>query len=208
MKKFLSVILVVLALLSITACGPIEAYLQITAPGTHPLQVFGPDNKAEDAEWPWAANQHVRLTSYGVSDEMNYISHADSYGSTKIGACIKIDNPYVFPATYENAKITVEVQVNYRTYISSQEYKFYITDPVEVEIELNENGVGETIVWVDLHDEVARNTYFEGNVYVSNSVAYGSIDFTVISRISDASGTVTYYEKVDPTPIPTATPKA
>lgn len=208
MKKFLSVIMVVLALLSITACGPTEAYLQITEPGTHPLQVFGPDNKQEDADWKWAANQHIRITSYGVGDEIEYLSYADMYACGKIGAYIRLDNPYIFPAKFENAKVTVDIQISYRSFVSQFEYKHYTTDPVSVEIELDEKGFGEATVWVETDQDVQRNTYYNGKVqYCENSTTAG-VDFSVIARISDATGTVTYYEKVDPTPVPKATPTA
>ena len=208
MKKFLSVILVVLALLSITACGPTEAYLQITEPGTHPLQVFGPDNKAEDADWKWPANQHLRLTAYGVGADIEYLSYADSYGCGKIGAYVRLDNPYVFPAKFENAKITLEVQISYRTYVSQFEYKHYTTEPVTVEVELDEKGFGEATVWIETDQDVQRNTYYNGKVHYCTNSIYAGVDFTAIARISEASGTVTYYEKVDPTPVPTATPTA
>ena len=207
MKKFLSVILVVLTILSLTGCGAVESYLQVTAPGTHPLQVFGPDNPAEDAEWPWAANQHVRLTTHGVGDEIVYLAYAENYACGKIGARIRLDNPYVFPATYENAKVTIEAQIRYRTFVSSLEYKYYITEPMYVEIELDEKGVGEATIWAEIDEEVKKNTYYNGLVQYCADSAIAGIDFTVIARICDASGTVTYYEKVDPTPIPTATPK-
>ena len=211
MKKFLSVILVVLTILSLTACGTTESYLLITEPGTHPLQMFGPNNPAEDAEWPYQANHHLRLTTYGVGDEIVYLAYAKNYACGKIGAQVKVDNPFytsLIPTTFENAKVTIELQINYRTFVSSLEYKYYTTDPIYVDIELDEKGVGEAIVWAEIDDEVKNNTYYEGLVQYCGDAAIAGIDFRVIARICGASGTVTYGEKIVPTPIPTATPKA
>lgn len=202
MKKFLAVILVIVALFSLTACGT-EAYLKITAPGTYELQVFDETNKKQRGEYP--VSKYLRVVSLGLGEGVKYISRAEAYGCERIGASIMVENPYVFPATYKDAKITVEVTLSYETYTSLFRKKSYVSDPVELEIELDENGSGSASFMIDPDPDVAKHTFFDGLVYYTSlKPAYAGVKISAITRITKASGTVTFYKKVDPTP--TATP--
>lgn len=204
MKKILSVILVILAVFSLTACNN-EDYLKITAPGTYELQVFSATNKQQKGEY--AASSYLRITAYGTGEGIRYISRADAYGCEKIGAVIKVDNPYIFPATYTDAKITVKVTLTYQTFVSKFKKKSYVSEEQEVEIVLDKDGNGTASFMIDPDPELQKHTYFEGLVYYCRRTpAYDSVKIDVVTKISEASGTVTFYEKVDPTVKPTATP--
>lgn len=204
MKKILSVILVILAVFSLTACNN-EDYLKITAPGTYELQVFSATNKQQKGEYP--ASSYLRVTAYGTGEGIKYISRANAYGCEKIGAVIKVDNPYIFPATYTDAKVTIKVTLSYKTFVSRFKKKSYVSEEQEVEIELDENGNGTASFMIDPDPEIKKHTYFEGLVlYCNRTPVYSGVDFDVVTKITAASGTVTFYEKVDPTVKPTATP--
>lgn len=203
MKRILSVILVVIAVFSLTACSS-EEYLKITAPGTYELQIFSETNKQQKGEYP--ASKYLRVVAYGLGDGIKYISRAEAYGCSKVGANITVENPWIFPATYTNAKVTVEVTISYRTYVSRFNQKTYTSEPQLVEIELDENGKGTAAIMIDPDPDVATHTYFDGLVhYVNTSPAWDAIKIDAIGRIVAASGTVTFYEKVDPTVKPTVT---
>lgn len=203
MKKILSVILLIVAVFSLTACSS-EEYLKITAPGTYELQVFNESNKQQKGEYP--ASKYLRVVTYGIGENVKYISRADAYGCERLGANITVENPWIFPATYENAKVTVEVTLTYKTFVSRFSQKSYTSEPQYVEIELDENGKGTASIMIDPDPDVAKHTYFEGLVHYANRVPnYSGVLISVVGRITEASGTVTFYEKVDPTVKPTAT---
>lgn len=206
MKRILSVILLIVAVFSLTACSG-EEYLKITAPGTYELQVFGENNKQQKGEYP--ASKYLRVAAYGIGENVRYISRVDAYGCERIGANITVENPWIFPATYENAKVTVEVTLSYKTFVSRFSQKSYTSEPQYVEIELDENGKGTASIMIDPDPDVAKHTYFDGLVHYADLIpVYGGVKIDVITRITEASGTVTFYEKVSPTVKPTATPAA
>ncbi len=205
MKKILSVILVVLTLLSLTACGDTEAYLLITAPGTYELQVFNEDNPKEKGEYP--VNNYLRANVVAAGENIQYVANAEMYGCEKVGAHVTIENPFIWPAKYENASVTLELIFSYRAFFSRFNYRTYVTDPVEVTIQLDETGYGEASVMVDIDPTIKTSPYMNGLAfYVSGDLNNkDGIRIDPISSWIDATGTVTFYEKVDPTPKPLAT---
>ena len=216
MKRILSVVLIIAFVFSLSACGQ-EAYMVITAPGTYELQVFNAENKQEKGERP--VTDYLKLVTAGVADGIEYVSEDDSFGCKKVGAYLEVFNPWIFPATYKDAVVEVTFAVIYRVKLAPRVFRQFVSDDVTVTMNLDETGFARAKVLIDPDPLTLSYPYFNNLVYYTGDRGgLGKIDISVAARISKASGTVTFYEKVDPTtkPVftldpnatPTATPEA
>lgn len=176
MKKILSFVLAAIMLLSVftlTACSDdSEAKASDLLPGTYELTEKN-------------VNKYIRVITNSYGEGRVYFSKLDAYGYTDAGFSLDIFSNYVYPAEFNDVKLTYEVIYLYDSQLSFDSSTSITAEPVTITVELKKTGVTTYNYAASVADAMKNNVYCK---YAFNPKV-GSIE------LKEVTGSITFLER-------------
>ncbi len=127
---------------TLSGCESSSKTVKAAKPGTYDLTYNRDDNKLKK-NTNYTTVLAFNPNGYGENNE--YVAKLEKYGFEKPGFSVYVRNKWIYPCTYENVKIKFSVTYTYDTYVSAFKTETKMSEPIEFEIDLDENGNGSYI---------------------------------------------------------------